>query len=110
MVRAVANGRARADIAGGCLAVGTGDALEAGFAPGAGRDLVGAGLDAVMHPLIDALALLAVRVVHDDGVALGGCRAGVPVQCRGNVMSATARGVAGGGRREQAVIGDSRNV
>ncbi|MNM83798.1 hypothetical protein D3C81_958680 [compost metagenome] len=71
---------------------------------------MGAGLDAVMHPVIDALAFLAVRVVHDDGVAEGACRAGVPAQCRGNVVSAAARGIAGGGRGEQAVIRDTRNA
>ncbi|MNV93121.1 hypothetical protein D3C71_1877730 [compost metagenome] len=82
MVRAVANGRARADVTGGAFAVGAAHALKRGFGADTGSNLVGAGLDAVMHPVIDALAFLAVRVVHDDGVAERARRAGVPRQCR----------------------------
>ncbi|MNT71110.1 hypothetical protein D3C72_2095610 [compost metagenome] len=71
---------------------------------------MGAGLDAVMHPVIDALAFLPVRVVHDDGVAERACRAGVPVQRWRDVVPTAPRGIAGGGRGEQSVIRDARDV
>ncbi|MNU84165.1 hypothetical protein D3C71_738780 [compost metagenome] len=82
MVRAVTNGRARADITGGTFAVGAAHAFKRGFGADTGSNLMGAGLDSVMHPVIDALAFLSIRVVHDDGVAEGACGAGVPGQCR----------------------------
>ena len=97
MMRAVANGWARTDVSRSAFAVGATDTLECGFCADTRRDLVRAGLDAVMHPMIDALAFLAIRIVHDDGVAERARRAGVPVQRRRNIVSAATLGIAGGG-------------
>ena len=110
MMRAVANRWARTDITGGAFAVSAAHAFQRGFGTDTGRNLVSAGLDAVMHPMIDALPFLAIRVVHDDGVAERACRAGVPVQRWRNIVSAATRGIAGGGRGEQSVIRDARDV
>lgn len=110
VVRAVTDRRARADVTRGFLAVGAAEAFQGGFGADTGGYLVRGGLDAVMHPVIDALAFLAVRVVHDDGVALRGGRSGVPVQGWRNVVTAAAGSIAGGGRGEQAIVRYARYI
>ncbi|MCY1445138.1 hypothetical protein D9M71_616430 [compost metagenome] len=107
---AVANRWARADVPCRAFAVGATHALERGLGADTRRNLVGAGLDAVMHPMVDTLAFLAIRIVHDDGVAERACRTSVPVQCWRDVVPTATLGIAGGGRREQSVIRDARDV
>ncbi|MNV91408.1 hypothetical protein D3C71_1859000 [compost metagenome] len=60
--------------------------------------------------MIDALAFLSIRVVHDDGIAERAGRTGVPVQRRRNIVPAATLGIAGGGRGEQTVIRYTRDV
>ena len=104
VVRAVAHWRARTHVVGVSFAVGAADAFEGGFGTDAGRDLVGGGFDAVVNPVIDAQAFLAIRVVHDDGIALGSGRAGVPAQRRRLVLAAATGCVTCRCRGEQTVI------
>lgn len=110
VVRAVTHWRAWAHVMGVAFAVGAADAFERGFGADTGRDLVGGGLDAVVNPVIHAQAFLPIRVVHDDRVALGTGRAGVPAQRRRLVLAAATRRVAGGGRSEQAVVRHARDA
>ncbi|MNR23922.1 hypothetical protein D3C85_1409750 [compost metagenome] len=94
-------------VAGGTFAVAAAHAFEGGFGADTGRDLVGRSLDAIVNPVVDPQAFLAVRVVHDDGVAQGARGAGVPAQCRGLVLAATTGRIAGGCRGEQAIVRDT---
>lgn len=78
--------------------------LKGRFCADTGRNMLSGGLDPVMHPVIDTLAFLTVRIVHDDGVAEGTFRARVPAQGGGKILPAAATGITGVGRREQSVI------
>lgn len=110
VVRAVTHRRARAHIGSTVAAVEAGQPFQVRLVAGTGGNLPGGGLDAVVHPVIHALALGPVRVVHDDGVAQGPGRAGGPVQGRGIIVPATALGIAGIARGEQPVIRNPGNV